>query len=257
MKVFIAWSGSSSKCVAQILHEWLPSVLPYVKPWMSEEDIAKGTRWNAELWKNLRKSDFGILCLVPMNVIEPWIIFEAGTLLGGRAHDRVSPFLLGLEPSEVPVPLRLLQCTHCDKRDVRRLLNRLNEVTKDKKLSQLLLERSFQKNWSRFQRKLKVIDLTQTEEETEDASESEEDGKLTTESVQLDDVHISILKFLATSGAWCTWLITLEVSLQKPKRLIIVKLLDLIHMDFVRQVDKQGFVIKEKGIRFLDGEGLL
>jgi len=69
MKVFIAWSGNSSKRAAQILHDWLPIVLPYVKPWMSEKDIAKGTIWNAELWKNLKKADFGILCLVPENII--------------------------------------------------------------------------------------------------------------------------------------------------------------------------------------------
>ena len=51
MKVFIAWSGNSCKHIAQILHEWLSSVLPYVKTWMSEEDIA-------EIWGTLHISFF-------------------------------------------------------------------------------------------------------------------------------------------------------------------------------------------------------
>jgi hypothetical protein len=44
MKVFISWSGSRSKQIAKILHDWLPIVLQNIEAFMSTEEIEKGMR---------------------------------------------------------------------------------------------------------------------------------------------------------------------------------------------------------------------
>lgn len=80
MKVFISWSGSRSKAVASTLRQWLTDVLQNLKPWMSEMDILAGTRWSAEVARELSETKFGIICLTRSNVAEPWILFEAGAI---------------------------------------------------------------------------------------------------------------------------------------------------------------------------------
>ena len=51
MEVFISWSGKRSKALAAHLREWLPLALSHVKPWMSDTDIAAGSRWEQEVTK--------------------------------------------------------------------------------------------------------------------------------------------------------------------------------------------------------------
>lgn len=42
LKVFISWSGERSKEMANALREWLPMVLQYVEPFVSDKDISAG-----------------------------------------------------------------------------------------------------------------------------------------------------------------------------------------------------------------------
>jgi hypothetical protein len=68
MKVFISWSGERSHLLAQALHESLPLVLHYVKPWLSPAAIFAGDRWAQEVGKDLESSNFEIICVTPENL---------------------------------------------------------------------------------------------------------------------------------------------------------------------------------------------
>ena len=48
-KVFISWGGNLSKRLAEEIKNWLPSVLQFVKPYFTPEDIEKGTRWESNI----------------------------------------------------------------------------------------------------------------------------------------------------------------------------------------------------------------
>lgn len=81
MKVFLSWSGDRSRVVADVLRNWLPSVLQAVRPYFSPEDIEKGSKWSLEISRELDASDYGILCVTTENVASPWMLFEAGRSL--------------------------------------------------------------------------------------------------------------------------------------------------------------------------------
>ena len=68
LKVFISWSGEESHKTALVLREWLPSVIQSITPYVSSEDIDKGTRWASDIAGELDESSFGILCVTKVGV---------------------------------------------------------------------------------------------------------------------------------------------------------------------------------------------
>src|SRR6266700_7074493 len=113
MNVFISWSGSRSRAVAEALSEWLRKVIQVVEPWISI-DIEKGARWSPEIAERLEHSNVGIFCLTRDNLAAPWILFEAGAISKKKgAH--VCTFLLDLQAADVEPPLGQFQHTSRDK----------------------------------------------------------------------------------------------------------------------------------------------
>lgn len=129
MKVFISWSGERSHLLAQALHGWLPLVLHYVKPWMSQADLAAGERWAQVVASELESSNFGIICITPENLNSPWILFEAGALAKSLQGAKVIPLLLNLEFSDISGPMAQFQAKKVDRGGLAEVINSINQST--------------------------------------------------------------------------------------------------------------------------------
>ena len=161
MDIFVSWAGRDSQAVALVLRQWLPGVLPFVRPWVSPEDIRKGTRWSEELWGRLQKTSYCIVCLTPAAVRSPWVNFEAGAVaraVGGRAH--VSPLLLGLSPRDLDgVPLAMFQCTEFKRRDIERLVKAINAVAA-RSIPESQVSMRFRDEWPGLRDEVGRIDIS-------------------------------------------------------------------------------------------------
>jgi hypothetical protein len=163
MRVFIAWSGTSSRLIAEALHDWIPRVIQNVIPWMSEQDIEKGKRWDIELSKRLQESKFGIVCLTPENLDSTWIHFESGALAKAIEESYVWTYLFRIEPAQVKPPLSQFQHTKAIKLDTRKLLktiNNLSNASLSDGLKDNILDDAFEKWWPDLETRLQSISNT-------------------------------------------------------------------------------------------------
>ena len=128
MKVFISWSGGTSRAVAVALSEWFPKVLQGVKPFVSAKDIDKGANWTVVLTEELETSDFGVVCLAADNLQSPWLHYEAGAI-SKSVSSRVCPVLFGVEVADVQRPMSQLQITKLDRADMFQLMKSMNKVS--------------------------------------------------------------------------------------------------------------------------------
>jgi TIR domain-containing protein len=127
MKVFLSWSGDLSHRIALALREWLPLVIQTLKPYVSSEDIRKGSRWEEDLTRELNESTFGIVCVTRDNFEKPWLNFEAGALFKALSRNKVAPFLVGLRNADLDGPLSQFQATLYEDKDIWQLVQDLNE----------------------------------------------------------------------------------------------------------------------------------
>ena len=116
MRVFISWSGPRSLAVAEALRDWLPNVLQYVDPFLSEKDIRAGQRWANEIGVQLETTNFGICCIDATHQNAPWLLFEAGALAKKLEEGRVVAYLMdNIKPADLTGPLTQFQNVACDK----------------------------------------------------------------------------------------------------------------------------------------------
>jgi hypothetical protein len=155
MKVFLSWSGTKSRAVAEALYAWLPQVIQAVDPFLSGE-IDKGARWSNEVDGALEGTRFGILCLTNENLTSPWILYEAGAL--SKTKDAfIWTLLVGLNPADVEPPLSRFQHTIAEKSDLRRLLHTINRQVAqvgERSLKEQALDGIFEVFWPQLEQRI-------------------------------------------------------------------------------------------------------
>ena len=158
MKVFISWSGETSRLVASTLRDWLPNVIQAVDPWMSSSDIDKGARWATEISNQLAYSEFSLICLTPENLTSPWILFEAGALSKSIENNFVCPYLFQVEPRNVGWPLAQFQLTKAGKDETLKLLHTMNIAQgNEESLPENRIDKAFEQWWPMLERDLAKI----------------------------------------------------------------------------------------------------
>lgn len=83
-KIFISWSGKSSKKIAEVLKDTLENKIfetSDLKCFVSTADIASGEDWWSKIQDELRVCKQGIVCVTKENIRAPWIFFEAGAMV--------------------------------------------------------------------------------------------------------------------------------------------------------------------------------
>ena len=157
--IFISWSGARSKAAAEAVRRWLPKVLHSAKPRMSETDIEKGSRGLEEVGKALEGMKVGIICLTPENLLEPWVLYEAGALSKTLdAKTRVCTYLLGgLRKRDVTPPLALFQATEAEPEETRKLVHTVNKALDATPVPENDLNDLFDEMWPRLAKELAAL----------------------------------------------------------------------------------------------------
>jgi hypothetical protein len=146
VKVFLSWSGDVSRQVAGLLREWLPLVINEIEPFMSSEDIEKGSRGLSVIASELENSSHGIVVVTEETFERPWINFEAGALSKVVESSRVTPLLFGVEYTQITGPLTQFQHALPQQDDMRKLMDSINRDC-DRPLSEGFLGKAFEQWW--------------------------------------------------------------------------------------------------------------
>lgn len=156
MKIFISWSGERSQALAMALRDWLPLVLHYAEPWLSEADVAAVDRWAQAVAKELEASNFGIICVTPENVGSPWVLFEAGALAKSMQGAKVIPLLFNLGIGDITGPLAQYQAKKVEKSGLGEVIQSLNSG-KDQSIPEARAKQLFEALWPEFEKLLESI----------------------------------------------------------------------------------------------------
>lgn len=157
MRVFVSWSGERSRAVASALHDWLPAVLHFVEPWMSDSDIHAGQRWASVIAAELEQTSFGIICVTDENRNAPWLLFEAGALSRSLSEGTVIPLLLDVAFTDISGgPLGQFQAKRLDRQGCNELAVSINAHA-GHPVPDALLSYLFERLWPDLERSLEQI----------------------------------------------------------------------------------------------------
>jgi len=131
-----------------------------VKPWMSQTDINKGSRWNPEIAQNLNTARVGIFCLTPSNLKSETILFEAGAISKSVIESRVYTLLSGVEIADLRWPLAQFQATILQKDEIRKMLCDINKDLlrlQEPSSPEDILDEAFELWWPKLEEKFSKL----------------------------------------------------------------------------------------------------
>lgn len=161
--------------MAEVLHEWLPTVINSVEPWISSEGLRAGLKWNQQLEKELNGTSFGIIVATPRNQHAQWLNSEAGALSKkvGGAESRVAPLLIDFKKvTDLVGPLASYQATMPTREGFHDLVASINEALAEDSRSVELLDRAFDVCWPSLESKLAEV-ASKYDEEAEPVAQAD------------------------------------------------------------------------------------
>lgn len=156
LRVFVSWSGERSRAVAQTLRDWLPLVVHFIDPWLSQADIEAGERWADAVANELEASNFGIICVTRESINAPWTLFEAGALAKSLQGSRVIPLLFDIDFQEVSGPLAQFQAKKVEKNGLFEVVQSINEAA-SQPIATERLKQLFEALWPAFEKQIVSI----------------------------------------------------------------------------------------------------
>ena len=172
MNLFLSWSGERSKAVAKVIIEYLEMINNPITIFFSD-NIEKGARWEEEIFNNLEKCDYGIVCLTKDNLSAPWVNFEAGAAHKAIKGKPLTSLLIDLDPSDVTGPLTKFQNTRVNREELLNLVTSINECqSENTKSKDEVLNNTFNRMWVFFEHDLNMA-ISHKEEEGEEPLKDE------------------------------------------------------------------------------------
>lgn len=162
VRVFLSWSGESSKQVANALKDGMRRLSDRLEPWLSE-DLQPGAEWASMLVPQIKKASLAVLCLTRRNVGAAWIAFETGAYYSSRLRKAVVPYLLDIEPADLTFPLGLFQSVTADWQGTKSMFIRVGQLVD---LPAPAVEERFARDiWPELRDQLTLIQRLQAEAE--------------------------------------------------------------------------------------------
>lgn len=175
MKVYIGWSGQTSKEVASILKVWLPQMNAHIEMFVSM-DIPKDAIWRDELFQVIAACDCAIFCCTQDNIRSPWLCFEAGRI--SAAEKPLYLMLFDAPPMQSDSPLQMFRHFELEERSLRQMAYELNRLCGEWQVPPDAFDRIFDGLYPTVKKMLAQVRDSQRERLQESQSEqSEEDLK--------------------------------------------------------------------------------
>ena len=268
MKLFISWSGPASQAIALTLSEEINTLMPWVDPWFSSRSILPG-RWRRQLFDALHSTDYGIICLMPDNIVAPWIFFEMGIIVGrANSEQKIAPIAFGgLEVDTIGSPISDFQIFKKTKADFRKIIGDIYNASRRTSPKKSEVLNNFDSSWNRIRQKLTRVEAKFRKGDYDAVEESTPDD---IENVSiLDPISISILEYLLSQN-YFKKSEQIARSVRRSHNLIAMKLRELHKLGYIKhtswttirrvrrrriRLNHSGYAIDHKGLKFLEKHG--